>query len=796
MSTTNLAICFAPSLLWPDSSLDVIKNEVPVLVDFMITHAMCLYDDQLPELYKQVENIVPIDLSEETTLRKIELIPLKTEDEVEGKVQRFGHRRDDSMDTSASEMDSVDEEEDDEDIPETVSDSQLIGHEGMLPDKIKRRTTPAFVDDNSDMEDDEGPVSPFDGHPMWRRVDSAGSTNRTNVYSTRVRHRSGDSLGGRRRSIAATQLPTSIHYSPEMQPIMGGSHSQNSSMSSSSQGGYSPSTQHHTTTTSTGDSPYRTPHSEPAKRSKQTSTPAQSSYHDRSYNAPRLTHQSSASPVTYYDQLLPKDTSRIPRVSDPLVRSDDHVPHPSRASNHSISSRSSSGSEHRPHSRTSVTPKGSGRSAVGSSSRGRKSASPDPLAELANTPLHQMDREFIKQAISHRFGISSVDFPQAHERRQRSHTHHEFISSSSSASSKQQPPQITKGLNILGEDEPETKVVPRKSGGQLTEYPYRSSGAMRPAGSSKVDVDDRPEAEQHLLSLPRKRPDDLTVNNNSKGVLYGQQAELVQVGLVSPRDSQMTLASGGYNSDTESSPSRTLSRQREKMKEVTSPGLSYGRSARTVKQPYPMDLSKTARSTNEPATRRQKQVVEIHPNHKPVFTPSYPTESRGQSSSAAGPSSDSNRAAGAVAERAPQKIRMQRKGSEGRVEMAKIKLGLVQDEEAMRSEPGEERVGQPAQEKRQVWEELSKNISRAQIRETSRTQRGTRQEMTPSYAPHAVLQVSSDHSRKARSMPNYNRSRVVRASSSPHVKTVRVVKYELPTVMKTRRINMTTYNKV
>ena len=108
----------------------------------------------------------------------------------------------------------------------------------------------------------------------------------------------------------------------------------------------------------------------------------------------------------------------------------------------------------------------------------------------------------------------------------------------------------------------------------------------------------------------------------------------------------------------------------------------------------------------------------------------------------------------------------------------------------------EERVGQPAQEKRQVWEELSKNISHAQIRETSRTQRGTRQEMTPSYAPHAVLQVSSDHSRKARSMPNYNHSRVVRASSSPHIKTVCVVKYELFTVMKTRRINMTTYNKV
>ena len=68
-----------------------------------------------------------------------------------------------------SEMDSVDEEEDEEDIPETVSDSQLIAHEG-LSDKLNRRAPSRFIDDNSDMEEDEGPVSPFDGHPMWRRV--------------------------------------------------------------------------------------------------------------------------------------------------------------------------------------------------------------------------------------------------------------------------------------------------------------------------------------------------------------------------------------------------------------------------------------------------------------------------------------------------------------------------------------------------------------------------------------------------------------------------------------------------
>lgn len=820
MSTTNLAICFAPSLLWPDSSLDVIKNEVPVLVDFMITHALTLYDDQLPELYKQVENIAPVDFSEETTLRKIELIPLKDEEEGEGRVQRFGHRREDSMDTSASEMDSVDEDEDDEDEEddnhESISDSQLIAHEG-LSEKIRRRT-PGFSSD-MDAEDEEGPVSPYD-HPIWRRVDSAGSTNRP-MFQTRIRHRSGDSLSGRRRSIAATQAPM-IHFSPEMQAISAGSHSQNSSLSSSPQGGYSPKHHHTDTVSGEGGASYRTTaHSDPGKRTKQVSSQHLNSFdHERSYTATRTTQPHSSS--TYYDSLLPKERSpysRVPDSAHSLVRSDDHT-HTSRSSNHSISSRSSSGSEHRPHSRGGVTTRVSGRStgSGGGHSRGRQSASPDPLSELANTPLNQLDREFIKRAISHRFDISSVDFPEG--RRPRSRTHHQFpvsfTSTPSSLSAAMVPSQKT--LNILGEDEDVKKPQNME---QLTEYPFQKSRRpggyiSKSAGDGKVEVDDRPEAEQHLLSLPRKRPEDL--NSAQKSSLYGH-SDLVQVGVSSPRDSQMTLTSGGYNSDTESSPSRTLSRQREKMKEVTSPGLSsgYGRAMplKSVKQPYPMDLSKPSSSTSqslgnsEPA-RRQKQAVEIHPDHKPVFsqshevkpTPSYYVDSRRHTSTYATPGTSSDRGVKAAEWPSPsQKIRMQRKGSEGRVEIAKIKLGLVDESEDTRTVTEEERRGSMSstQEKRQVWEELSKNISRAQIRET-RSRAGGRQEMTPSYVPSVSMQVNrtTENSRKARSMPNYSRRAVhpARVSSSPNVKTVRVVKYELPTVMKTQKINMKSYNKV
>ena len=57
--------------------------------------------------------------------------------------------------------------------------------------------------------------------------------------------------------------------------------------------------------------------------------------------------------------------------------------------------------------------------------------------------------------------------------------------------------------------------------------------------------------------------------------------------------------------------------------------------------------------------------------------------------------------------------------------MAKIKLGLVQDEEALSSEPGEERVGQPAQEKRHasMGGTLQEHISCSDQRNQSNSER-------------------------------------------------------------------------
>ena len=44
-------------------------------------------------------------------------------------------------------------------------------------------------------------------------------------------------------------------------------------------------------------------------------------------------------------------------------------------------------------------------------------------------------------------------------------------------------------------------------------------------------------------------------------------------------------------------------------------------------------------------------------------------------------------------------------------------------------------------------------------------------------------------------MPNYSKRAVGRSiASPPSIKTVHVVEYELPTVRKTKRINMKTYN--
>ena len=111
MNSINLAICFAPTLLWPDSGLDVIKNEVPPLIQFMIEHSPEIFGHELPDLYRVESVLSPSPRSYR--------VPTKKND---GNVHSFGHRRNQSFDTSTSE-DSAGED----DLPSNLIPMQRSG---------------------------------------------------------------------------------------------------------------------------------------------------------------------------------------------------------------------------------------------------------------------------------------------------------------------------------------------------------------------------------------------------------------------------------------------------------------------------------------------------------------------------------------------------------------------------------------------------------------------------------------------------------------------------------------------
>lgn len=55
MNAANLAICLAPTLLWPDTGIEVIRNEVPPMIIFMIEHTPQIFGNHFPEAFKEFE---------------------------------------------------------------------------------------------------------------------------------------------------------------------------------------------------------------------------------------------------------------------------------------------------------------------------------------------------------------------------------------------------------------------------------------------------------------------------------------------------------------------------------------------------------------------------------------------------------------------------------------------------------------------------------------------------------------------------------------------------------------------
>ena len=126
MSSINLAICFAPSLLWPSTGLDVIKNEVPPLIQFFIEHCPDIFGAELPALYKQAvlppsPNVEKMEFNSVSPSPK-QFVPTKVAD---GEQFCGIHKRSDSLDSSISE-DFIMAETDEEHCHATAGESTLL----------------------------------------------------------------------------------------------------------------------------------------------------------------------------------------------------------------------------------------------------------------------------------------------------------------------------------------------------------------------------------------------------------------------------------------------------------------------------------------------------------------------------------------------------------------------------------------------------------------------------------------------------------------------------------------------
>ena len=590
MNSINLAICFAPSLLWPSSGLDVIKNEVPPLIQFMIEHCPDIFGAELPVLYKQAElapspgvDDMEFTISAPTTQQ---FVPTKVDDGEYS--QHSSHKRSDSIGSSMSEGSTTAEPEDQHATTSlirarksglTLSDSQLSQISQMEERErvsrahiIRKRGTVEASGKHIHSENGVGIgggalKSPVD-RPSPKRAKKARMPERSSSlhgpndmsYARTKYMRSTRPMNEpavRRKSIAvqeAMQMRKS-DFVPDFDIIPS---SPNSSYTSSSHS-YSPKMYkriHHS-----GHQYYpgynrhdeSTPPGPHAVGQKKRRFPQYShSFTSKDSEKPRPIPSSSS----FYDKLPP------PMDSESRVRNEHHVTstfttqmklldsddeallqrpiltnaQPSFATNstHSVSSSSTSGGQSRPNA-LSLASSGSG-------------ASPDLL--------NKADRgEFIKVAISERFKLNSsggIDFPvpSASFSDTPSTSRDSFTSPIGSESGQDSLERIQKKfherkrLDSNGSESAFSKSSSYK--GFLSTQQKKDSLISLAEESS---IDDRPECDIHMGSI---------------GSLTRQRT-LNGAGVIPDPDSK-----NGYNSDTESAPSRTLSRP-GKIKEVSSP---------------------------------------------------------------------------------------------------------------------------------------------------------------------------------------------------------------------------------
>ena len=636
MNSVNLAICFAPSLLWPDMGLDVIKNEVPYLVKFLIEFSPEIFGEHLPELYHQANlpSSPGVEKVEFVLEQDVQYIPTKVEDGTQ-----FHHKRTNSLETSTSEESGEDEPQSNLEKVQssglTVSDSQL----SQISQQIEQYTGSRVTGVPGRRRIGEDRPSSKRLRKVRRppeRSNSCRGPNERPPYLKAIPRPSADV--NRRKSIATqttlSRKPVTDYYS-HLEPLPS---SPSSSFSSSSQG-FSPrvNPRRPVPIDELSDLYMYLPPQTPPKMKRKLPQYSQSfsqPFSRGSAHKPQKPIPTSVS-ASFYDKLLPlgpdekvksqtvNDTDSLshsqmadqeeefqtpvdmkgkvlgevtpvgdpgPQVGKPL-QSQPALSYQSVTSSHSASSSSSQHlpvvtmGVHQPPSyptqvRVSNISRASSHSGGSGGSMNR--GSPDPLMQLEHTPISKINREFIKVAISKRFDLSSTDISQTPPREVPNPSAYGHFPSSNASSAyartvhnsehvgvkERSPVQSLQGRHVSGSTSGSADSSFTKS---QSYHSFLSAHRTKDFSFDEVNVDDLPESEQHLNSLPRPNTAEL-MRPHKEMMHYPNIPEVVQVaGLVeSEHDHNKLYPGSGYNSDTESSPSRTLSRP-GKLNEVASP---------------------------------------------------------------------------------------------------------------------------------------------------------------------------------------------------------------------------------
>lgn len=692
MNTVNLAICFSPSLLWPDSGLDVIKNEVPPLVMFMIEHSPKIFGNELPELYKQVSTPtspsveqMEFTLDMPTMETSSSFVPTKLEDG-----SKVSHKRSDSIDSSMSD-DSLDEGKSNllraKKSGLTVSDSQLSTisqheYDSSMSHRISRDYMELANKSVAALRKRRDFVAPMPKRiRKIREPKRASSLRGPNDMPASARHyyqhrkqREVDP-SSRRKSFAAQGITNKkkTEYIPGFQSILD---SPNASHSSSSQD-YIPQLLHipHSQRISSSSKyekketyhhSYGLRHEESPRQPVQKKRCIPQHSHSFSKGSDNKPVKPISTSTSFYDRLLPREPDNRGRIV-----TNHHPPSDENRENNGSNLGwrvNSSGENHSPRqplalsmtqpipSTLSVSSSRSGSSTSSNqvahlhaqnrpsnmslASKG-SAASPRSLdfavAQLDQTPLNKMDGEFFKVAISQRFGLAENTPPHHHHSTQTPATSTPYYTASSTEQPERKPAPVYDTLENYhpspkAAEPPQRKVLERQRvdcvSSITSDSSFSKSNSYQSFLSSQqkkdsltsfteeVGVDDRPESDQHLHSLPRPHTAEFvrsekTISEEIASYPSMVPPQTLHVGAVletvTDHDPNKLYPNSGNNSDTESSPSRTLSRP-GKIQEVTSPNKFTGVPKRYKTPNHPIDGFRHAPYQRQLTSQRHNQL--------------------------------------------------------------------------------------------------------------------------------------------------------------------------------------------